>query len=123
MKVNFYASRIVKWLKENETFDFLREHLAIAKKTLRISSTDSRFGESESSLNEYSEYLVNEAESNEIIETEQAENVFNHAKNQLDQAKNQKQKVEDRVQGQAENQPGPPPLRYYKGLGDRQDQD
>lgn len=38
--------------------------------------------------------LVNEAESNETIETEQAENAFNDAKNQLDQAENQKQKVE-----------------------------
>lgn len=38
--------------------------------------------------------LVNEAESSETIETEQAENAFNDAKTQLDQADGQKQKVE-----------------------------
>jgi F-type H+-transporting ATPase subunit epsilon len=38
--------------------------------------------------------LVNEAESSETIETEQAENAFNEAKTQLDQAEGQKQKVE-----------------------------
>ncbi len=38
--------------------------------------------------------LVNEAESVETIETEQAENAFNDAKLQLDKAANQKQKVE-----------------------------
>lgn len=38
--------------------------------------------------------LVNEAESAETIETEQAENAFNDAKRQLDQAEGQKQKVE-----------------------------
>ncbi len=38
--------------------------------------------------------LVNEAESSETIETEQAESAFNDAKAQLDQAEGQKQKVE-----------------------------
>jgi F-type H+-transporting ATPase subunit epsilon len=38
--------------------------------------------------------LVNEAESSETIETEQAESAFNDAKTQLDQADGQKQKVE-----------------------------
>ena len=38
--------------------------------------------------------LVNEAESSETIETNQAENAFNEAKTQLDQAEGQKQKVE-----------------------------
>lgn len=38
--------------------------------------------------------LVNEAESSETIETEQAESAFNEAKTQLDQAEGQKQKVE-----------------------------
>jgi F-type H+-transporting ATPase subunit epsilon len=38
--------------------------------------------------------LVNEAESSETIEAEQAENAFNEAKTQLDQAEGQKQKVE-----------------------------
>ncbi len=38
--------------------------------------------------------LVNEAESVETIETEQAENAFNEAKTQLDTAEGQKQKVE-----------------------------
>ncbi len=38
--------------------------------------------------------LVNEAESSETIETDQAENAFNEAKLQLDQAQGQKQKVE-----------------------------
>ena len=38
--------------------------------------------------------LVNEAESVESIETEQAENAFNEAKAQLDTAEGQKQKVE-----------------------------
>ncbi len=38
--------------------------------------------------------LVNEAESSETIETEQAESAFNDAKIQLDQAEDQKQKVE-----------------------------
>ena len=38
--------------------------------------------------------LVNEAESVETIETEQAENAFNEAKAQLDTAEGQKQKVE-----------------------------
>ena len=38
--------------------------------------------------------LVNEAESSETIEAEQAENAFNEAKTQLDQADGQKQKVE-----------------------------
>lgn len=38
--------------------------------------------------------LVNEAESSETIEAEQAENAFNEAKIQLDQAEGQKQKVE-----------------------------
>ena len=38
--------------------------------------------------------LVNEAESSETIEAEQAENAFNESKTQLDQADGQKQKVE-----------------------------
>ena len=38
--------------------------------------------------------LVNEAESSETIQAEQAENAFNEAKIQLDQAEGQKQKVE-----------------------------
>ena len=38
--------------------------------------------------------LVNEAESAETIEIEQAENAFNTAKTQLNQADGQKQKVE-----------------------------
>jgi F-type H+-transporting ATPase subunit epsilon len=38
--------------------------------------------------------LVNEAESSETIEAEQAESAFNESKTQLDQADGQKQKVE-----------------------------
>ena len=38
--------------------------------------------------------LVNEAESSETIEAEQAETAFNESKTQLDQADGQKQKVE-----------------------------
>nr|AIT93466.1 CF1 epsilon subunit of ATP synthase [Prasiolopsis sp. SAG 84.81] len=38
--------------------------------------------------------LVNEAESSETIETDQAQNAFITAKDQLDQAEGQKQKVE-----------------------------
>ncbi|RYX83392.1 F0F1 ATP synthase subunit epsilon, partial [bacterium] len=38
--------------------------------------------------------LVNEAESSETIEAEQAESAFNESKIQLDQANGQKQKVE-----------------------------
>ncbi len=38
--------------------------------------------------------LVNEAESGETIQADQAENAFNEAKSQLDQTEGQKQKVE-----------------------------